>query len=128
MRFRTGFALAAFAVAARGAAAQAPLTPTQQLAREIYKEVIELNTVNIGGSTTEAANAIARRFREAGFPESDIFLGGVQPNKHNVVVRFRGKGGPSAPKPPVIRYAAEGSITVSPAFGVTSRNALMSTT
>ena len=99
MRFRTGFALAAFTLVARGAAAQQTLTPTQQLALSVYKEVIELNTVNIGGSTTEAANAIARRFRDAGFPESDIFLGGVQANKHNVVVRYRGKGGPNGPKP-----------------------------
>ena len=99
MRVRTGFAVAAFAFAAHGAGAQQTLTPTQQLAKDIYKEVIELNTVNIGGSTTEAANAIAKRFRDAGFPENDIFLGGVQANKHNVVVRYRGKGGPSAPKP-----------------------------
>jgi acetylornithine deacetylase/succinyl-diaminopimelate desuccinylase-like protein len=99
MRVRSGLAIAAFAVAARSADSQATLTPTQQLAREIYKEIIELNTVNIGGGTTDAANAIAKRFRDAGFPESDIFLGGVQPNKHNVVVRYRGKGGPNAPKP-----------------------------
>ena len=98
MRFRIGFALAAFTLVAR-ADAQATLTPTQQLALEVYKEVIELNTVNIGGGTTDAANAIAKRFRDAGFPESDIFLGGVQANKHNVVVRFRGKGGPNGPKP-----------------------------
>lgn len=99
MRVRIGFALAAFAIGTRGVAAQGTLTPTQQLAREIYKEIIEYNTVNIGGGTTDAANAIARRFRDAGFPDSDIFLGGVQPNKHNVVVRFHGKGGPNGPKP-----------------------------
>lgn len=80
-------------------AQQSPLTPTQQYAREVYKEIIEFNTVNIGGGTTEAANAIATRFRDAGFPEQDIFLGGVQANKHNVVVRYRGAGGPNGPKP-----------------------------
>jgi len=99
MRFGIRITLAAFAFVAHGAGAQGTLTPTQQLAKDIYKEVIELNTVNIGGGTTDAANAIARRFRDAGFPESDIFLGGVQANKHNVVVRYRGKGGPNAPKP-----------------------------
>jgi hypothetical protein len=52
----------------------------QRLARDIYKEVIEFKSVNIGGGTTDVANALAKRFRDAGFPEEDIFLGGVQPN------------------------------------------------
>jgi acetylornithine deacetylase/succinyl-diaminopimelate desuccinylase-like protein len=42
---------------------------------------------------------MARRFRDAGFPEKDIFVGGPTPKKHNFVVRYRGKGGPGAPKP-----------------------------
>lgn len=82
-----------------GQAQSAPLTPVQQLARDIYKEVIEFNTVNIGGGTTDAANALAKRFRDAGFAEQDIFLGGVQANKHNLVVRYRGTGGAPGPKP-----------------------------
>jgi acetylornithine deacetylase/succinyl-diaminopimelate desuccinylase-like protein len=65
----------------------------------VYKEMIEYNSVNIGGGTTDVVNALAKRFRDAGFPEQDIFLGGVQPNKHNVVVRYHGRGGPSGPKP-----------------------------
>jgi acetylornithine deacetylase/succinyl-diaminopimelate desuccinylase-like protein len=87
------------AIATAVGAQSSPLTPTQQLAREIYKEVIEYNTVNIGGGTTDAVNAMAKRFRDAGFPESDIFLGGVQANKHNLVVRYRGTGGVNGPKP-----------------------------
>lgn len=75
------------------------LTPAQQYARDVYKEIIEYNSVNIGGGTTEVANALAKRFRDAGFPDQDIFLGGVQPNKHNLVVRYRGKGGANGPKP-----------------------------
>ncbi len=90
-------ALAAFAPCL--SAQQAPLTPAQQYAREVYKEIIEYNSVNIGGGTTDIANAVAKRFRDAGFPESDIFLGGVQANKHNVVVRYHGSGGPNGPKP-----------------------------
>lgn len=42
---------------------------------------------------------MAKRFRDAGFPEKDIFVGGPVPKKHNVVVRYRGKGGAGAPKP-----------------------------
>ena len=91
-------ALVFLAVTASSLHAQT-LTPAQQYARDVYKEIIEYNSVNIGGGTTEVANAIAKRFRDAGFADQDIFLGGIQPNKHNVVVRYRGKGGANGPKP-----------------------------
>ena len=86
-------------VAAVSFAQQTPLTPNQQLARDIYKELVEINTSVTTGNTTPAAVAMARRFREAGFPEKDIFVGGPVPKKHNVVLRYRGKGGVGAPKP-----------------------------
>ncbi|TAK13236.1 MAG: M20/M25/M40 family metallo-hydrolase, partial [Acidobacteria bacterium] len=75
------------------------LNPNQQLAKDIYKELLEYNTSNMTSGTTIAANAMAKRFRDAGFPEADIFLGGVRPDKHNLVVRYRGRGGTTAPKP-----------------------------
>ena len=95
---RIAAVLTVFALVATPAATQT-LTPPQQYARDVYKEIIEFNSVNIGGGTTEVANALAKRFRDAGFAEQDIFLGGSQPNKHNIVVRYHGKGGPNAPKP-----------------------------
>jgi acetylornithine deacetylase/succinyl-diaminopimelate desuccinylase-like protein len=74
-------------------AAQSPsLTPVQQLAHDIYKELVEINTSDSVGNTTTAANAVAKRFRDAGFPESDIFLGGPKPDKYNLVVRYHGTG------------------------------------
>jgi acetylornithine deacetylase/succinyl-diaminopimelate desuccinylase-like protein len=75
------------------------LTPTQQLAREIYEELIEIRTGVETGNITTAALAMAKRFRDAGIPESDIFVGGPRPEKHNVVARIRGRGGPNAPRP-----------------------------
>ncbi|HEX4934793.1 MAG TPA: M20/M25/M40 family metallo-hydrolase [Gemmatimonadaceae bacterium] len=75
------------------------LAPHQQLAREIYKELVEINTGVETGDITAAAQAMARRFRAAGIPEGDIFVGGPVPKKHNVVARIRGKGGPNAGKP-----------------------------
>jgi acetylornithine deacetylase/succinyl-diaminopimelate desuccinylase-like protein len=69
------------------------LTPDQQLARDIYKELIEINTADSVGSTTVAADAIAKRFLAAGFPASDIFQGGPRPDKGNIVVRYHGTGG-----------------------------------
>ena len=73
------------------------LTPVQQLAHDIYKELIEINTSDSVGNTTTAANAVAKRFRDAGFPETDIFLGGPKPDKYNLVVRYHGTGGGRKP-------------------------------
>lgn len=67
------------------------LKPHQQLAREIYKELIEINTGVTTGNITTAALAMARRFKAAGIPDSDIFVGGPRPEKHNVVARIRGR-------------------------------------
>jgi acetylornithine deacetylase/succinyl-diaminopimelate desuccinylase-like protein len=64
----------------------------RQLARSIYKEMIEINSGFTTGSTTPVAQAAARRLRAAGFPERDIFVGGASPNKANLVVRYRGTG------------------------------------
>ncbi len=88
-----------FAAATWLGAQQKPLTPNQQMAHDIYKELIEINTSVWTGNTTPAAQAMAKRFRDAGFPEKDIFVGGPTPKKHNLVVRYRGKGGAGAPKP-----------------------------
>jgi acetylornithine deacetylase/succinyl-diaminopimelate desuccinylase-like protein len=67
------------------------LTPNQQLAHDIYKELIEINTGMKTGNVTPAAIAMAKRFRDAGIPDSDIFVGGPQPNKYNVVARIHGR-------------------------------------
>ncbi len=96
--FRT-CAGAALSCAAIVLGAQQPLTPNQLTARDIYKELVESNTSVWTGSTTPAAIAMAKRFRDAGFPAKDIFVGGPVPTKHNLVVRYRGRGGPGAPKP-----------------------------
>src|SRR6266851_7092082 len=64
----------------------------KKLAREIYQELIEINTSYTTGATTPAAEAIARRFKAEGFPESDIHVLGAASKKMNVVVRYRGTG------------------------------------
>ena len=70
------------------------LDPHQKQAREIYKELVEINTVDSVGSVTKAAEAMARRFRAAGFPAKDIHLIVLpgKPTKGNLVVRYRGRG------------------------------------
>lgn len=77
-----------------------PLTPRQQLARAVYRELIEINTVDSVGSVTRAAQAMARRFRAAGFPARDVqvLIPPGKPTKGNLVVRYRGRPG-STQKP-----------------------------
>src|SRR5437763_561829 len=69
-----------------------PPSADQQLARDIYKELIEIKSGYTTGSTTPAAEAMAARLKAAGFPDSDIYLGGAIPKKANVVVRYHGSG------------------------------------
>jgi acetylornithine deacetylase/succinyl-diaminopimelate desuccinylase-like protein len=68
------------------------LSPRHQLARGIYKELVEINTTESAGSTTLAAEAMARRLRDAGFPAEDIHVLGADPRKGNLVARLRGSG------------------------------------
>jgi len=90
-------AFASLAFSAPIAAQQ--LSANQQALKDIYKELIEINTSVMTSGTTVAAQAMAKRFRDAGFPEQDIYMGGPRADKHNLVVRYHGKGGADAPKP-----------------------------
>lgn len=76
---------------ARQAGAQG-LSPDQALAREIFAQLIEINTVDGVGGTTPAADAMAKRFLAAGFPAADVTVLGPRPDKGNLVVRYRGRG------------------------------------
>jgi len=67
------------------------LDPHQKLARDIFQELININSTLTMGST-KAAAAMAARLRSAGFPESDVQLVGPQSLHMNLVVRYRGKG------------------------------------
>jgi len=64
----------------------------QQLAHDIYKEMVEIRSGFTTGATTPVVEAVARRLRAAGFPDSDIFIGGAIPTKSNLVVRLHGTG------------------------------------
>jgi acetylornithine deacetylase/succinyl-diaminopimelate desuccinylase-like protein len=82
-------------VGATTAAAQDRTMPPEserQLARAIYKEMVEIKSGYTTGATTPVAEAVAKRLKGAGFPAADIFVGGASPTKANVVVRYRGTG------------------------------------
>jgi acetylornithine deacetylase/succinyl-diaminopimelate desuccinylase-like protein len=66
--------------------------PTRQLARDTFQQLIEINTTDSAGSTTVAAEAMARRLGDAGFPADDVEVLGPNDRKGNLVVRYRGTG------------------------------------
>lgn len=61
-------------------------------ARGIFQQLIEINTTDSVGNVTAAAEAMAKRFRDAGFPERDVIVAGPNAGKKNLVVRLRGTG------------------------------------
>jgi acetylornithine deacetylase/succinyl-diaminopimelate desuccinylase-like protein len=65
---------------------------TKQYARDVFKQLIEINTTDSVGNVTTAADAMAQRLRDAGFAESDIHILGPNERKKNLVVRLHGSG------------------------------------
>ncbi|HWS71083.1 MAG TPA: peptidase M20, partial [Thermoanaerobaculia bacterium] len=65
---------------------------TRQLIRDIYKQLVEINTTDSIGNTTTAAEAMAARLKAAGFPERDLQVLGPNPRKGNLVARLHGSG------------------------------------
>jgi acetylornithine deacetylase/succinyl-diaminopimelate desuccinylase-like protein len=73
-------------------AAQSAPRPFDQRAREIYKQLVEINTTDSVGNVTTAAEAMAARLKAAGFPDADVQIVGPDPRKRNLVARYRGTG------------------------------------
>lgn len=65
---------------------------TKQLSRDIFKELIEINTTDSVGNNTAAAEAMAKRLLDAGFPQTDVAVLGAHERKKNLVARLRGTG------------------------------------
>jgi hypothetical protein len=62
----------AIAMTGLGSASARALTKYQQLALDIFKELVEINTVTATGDTARAAEAMSTRLRAAGFDGSDV--------------------------------------------------------
>ena len=73
----------------------APLSDSafHDTAHDIFKQLIEINTTDSIGSTTLAAQAMAKRLLDAGFPAADVTVLGPNDRKGNMVARYRGKPG-----------------------------------
>ena len=77
-----------------GGAAQDGLSPADRaLARDIFKQLIEINTTDSLGNTPRAARAMAQRLLAAGFAAGDVrVLIGPDATHGNLVARYRGTG------------------------------------
>ena len=62
------------------------------LARDILKQLIEIDTTEATGNTTTAAKAMAARLKEAGFPDEDVLVVGPDERHGNLVSRLDGTG------------------------------------
>jgi acetylornithine deacetylase/succinyl-diaminopimelate desuccinylase-like protein len=92
LKYRTGLFLSV-AVFLLTTASTAQLDePTRQLAHDIFKQLIEINTTDSVGNVTAASEAMAQRLRDAGFPESDLHVVGPNDRKKNLVARLHGSG------------------------------------
>jgi acetylornithine deacetylase/succinyl-diaminopimelate desuccinylase-like protein len=91
---------ACFAAANVPAAVSRSALPTtspedRELARAIFKELIEINTTDTPlGNVTTATAAMQKRFLDAGFAADDVHLLGPDARKMNLVVRLRAEGTP----------------------------------
>ncbi|MGC2110392.1 MAG: M20/M25/M40 family metallo-hydrolase [Candidatus Korobacteraceae bacterium] len=90
------FIFALFCVAVSlilAASSQAQVDDTsRQLAHDVFQQLVEINTTDSVGNVTTAAEAMAQRFRDAGFPAADIQVLGPNDRKKNLVVRLHGTG------------------------------------
>jgi acetylornithine deacetylase/succinyl-diaminopimelate desuccinylase-like protein len=76
------------------AAVGAQSGPNDARAREIFKQLIEINTTDTpAGNVTTAADGVAARLKAAGFADADVQVLGPDPRKGNLVARFHGTGG-----------------------------------
>src|SRR3954464_980366 len=89
LKYRNWSLTAAFLFLAIASQSQIDDT-THQLSHDIFKQLIEINTTDSVGNVSTASEAMAQRFREAGFPENDIYIGGPNDRKKNLVVRLHG--------------------------------------
>jgi len=66
--------------------------PHADFAREIFRQLIAIDTSDSKGDNTAAARAMEERLRAAGFPEADLRVLVPHERKGNLVARLRGTG------------------------------------
>ncbi len=74
------------------ARADDPRAPVHALARDLLSELVAIPSTESKLGSTPAAEAMAKRLHDAGFPAEDVRLLGPSPRKQNLVARIRGTG------------------------------------
>jgi acetylornithine deacetylase/succinyl-diaminopimelate desuccinylase-like protein len=90
MMIRAVAAVAAFVCVS--AAAAADRQDSHQLARDLFKQLVEIKTTESGLGSTPAAEAMAQRLRAGGFAAEDVHVVGPGGRKQNLVARLKGTG------------------------------------
>ena len=94
MNMNIKLAIVALAAGASPVGAQASAASNfHQLGHAILREMIETNTTLAHGDVTPLASQLAVRFRDAGFPDSDVVVVGPTAKNRNFVARYRGRPG-----------------------------------
>src|SRR5262249_60370167 len=81
-----------FLLLSASASAEPRLTRQQQLARDIYAELIGIDTTQSAGDTFKAAKAMAARLVKGGLPAADVKAFQSAPKRGTLVARLRGTG------------------------------------
>jgi acetylornithine deacetylase/succinyl-diaminopimelate desuccinylase-like protein len=92
-------------------AAAAELSEHEQLARDIFEELIEINTTHSQGDNTAAAKAIEARLLAAGYPPEDVHVIVPAERKGNLVARLRS---PAPTRKPILVLAHLDVVEASP--------------
>lgn len=71
--------------------AAADQTP-DPLARDLFRQLVEINTTASIGNVTLATGSMATALRAAGFTDADLQILGPSSRKQNLIVRLRGRG------------------------------------
>ena len=94
--FASGMAAAFLAFTPAHAETRQPSTPHESAALEIYRTIISYPTFEGNGKVPEMTRYLAGKFREAGFPESDIHIVPLGETA-SMVVRYSGDGSGGKP-------------------------------
>jgi acetylornithine deacetylase/succinyl-diaminopimelate desuccinylase-like protein len=96
-------------VASVTTAASEPLPARwQQVAHDILRDIVNVNTAQGGEGTTKAAQIVSKYLRDAGFAETDLSLVGPDPKNLNLVVRLQGS---SKARRPILLIAHFDTVT-----------------
>src|SRR5450755_1890078 len=96
-----GFIFILFLICQFASAQVSKLGPDQEMAHSIFKELVEINTTHSIGDCTIAAEAVAKRLKDAGFEDIDVLVIGPVARNKNLVARLHGSG----KQPPILFLA-----------------------